>query len=146
MQLRTWGGKKVLVGPQGQDLRALETDIRKDEKLLKALGRAYRWHSWLLTGKYVSVQEMAQKENINKSYMQRMMRIMQLSPQIIEAILDGQQPEGFALTDIETTFSPIWAEQAGQFGFTSCSNKAFSRALDFIVMCVGPADQLPQRN
>lgn len=119
MKLRTWGGKKVLIGPQGQDLRALETDVRKDEKLLKALGRAYRWHSWLLTGKYATVQEMAEKQDINKSYMQRMMRIMQLSPKIIEAILDGQQPEGFALRDIEQTFSPIWAEQAEQFEFTS---------------------------
>lgn len=119
MKLRTWGGKKVLIGPQGQDLRALETDVRKDEKLLKALGRAYRWHSWLLTGKYASVQEMAEKQEINKSYMQRIMRIMQLSPKIIEAILDGQQPEGFALRDIEQTFSPLWAEQREQFGFTS---------------------------
>lgn len=54
LNLRTWGGKKVIVGPQGQDLRALELEVRKDEKLLKALGRAYRWHSWILTGKYRS--------------------------------------------------------------------------------------------
>ena len=117
LNLRTWGGKKVIVGPQGKDLRALELDIRKDEKLLKALGRAYRWHGWILTGKYATVQKMAERQKINKSYMQRMMRIMQLSPKIVEAILDGQQPEGFALRDIEQTFSPIWSEQEKQFGF-----------------------------
>lgn len=117
MILRKWGGKKVLIGPQGQDLRALEADIRKDEKLLKALGRAYCWNKWLLTGKYATVQEMSERQKINKSYMQRMMRIMQLSPKIVEAILDGQQPEGFALTDVEKTFSPIWAEQEERFGF-----------------------------
>ena len=117
LNLRMWGGKKVIVGPQGQDLRTLELEIRKDEKLLKALGRAYRWHSWILTGKYETVQEMAEKQKINKSYMQRMMRIMQLSPKIVEAILDGQQPEEFALCDIEQTFSPIWMEQEKQFGF-----------------------------
>ncbi|MGD9649549.1 MAG: hypothetical protein AB7G80_05365 [Dongiaceae bacterium] len=118
LNLRTWGGKKVIVGPQGKDLRALELDIRKDEKLLKALGRAYRWHGWILTGKYATVQEMSERQKINKSYMQRMMRIMQLSPKIVEAILDGQQPEGFALRDIEQTFSPLWSEQEKQFGFT----------------------------
>lgn len=117
MLLKTWGGKKVIVGPQGQDLRELDTTVRKDEKLLKALGRAYRWHTWMLTGKYATVQEMAEKQNINKSYMQRMMRIMQLSPRIIETILDGQQPQSFCLGDIEKTFSPIWSEQEKMFGF-----------------------------
>ncbi len=118
LNLRTWGGKKVIVGPKGQDLRTLELETRKDEKLLKALGRAYRWHTWILTGKYATVQEMAEKQKINKSYMQRMMRIMQLSPKLIEIILDGQQPAGFALRDIEQTFSPLWSEQERQFGFT----------------------------
>lgn len=119
LKIRTWGGKKVIIGPQGEDLRHLDTDIRKDDKLLKALGRAYRWNTWLMTGKYETVQQMAEKEKINKSYMQRMMRIMQISPKIVEAILDGQQPAGFALTDIEKTFSPIWEEQERAFGFKS---------------------------
>ncbi len=117
LNFHTRGGKKVIIGPQGQDLRTLEAETRRDDKLLKALGRAYRWQSWILTGKYGNVQEMAEKQKINKSYMQRMMRIMQLSPKIVEAILDGEQPEGFALRDIEQTFSPLWAEQERQFGF-----------------------------
>jgi hypothetical protein len=118
LNLRTWGGKKVIVGPKGEDLRALEIEVRKDEKLLKALGRAYRWQTWILTGKYANVQEMAEKQKINKSYMQRIMRIMLLSPRIMEAILDGEQPDGFALRDIEQTFSPLWEEQERKFGFT----------------------------
>lgn len=118
INLRRWGGKKVLVGPQGQDFRSLDLEVRKDEKLLKALGRAYRWHKMIAIGKYQSVSELADAENINKSYLQRVMRMMLLSPRIIEAILDGEQPEGFALTDIDKTFSPVWDEQAEKFGFT----------------------------
>jgi hypothetical protein len=117
INLRRWGGKKVLVGPQGQDLRKLELEVRKDEKLLKALARAYRWQKMLAIGPYESVTAIAEAEKINKSYLQRMMRLMLLSPRIIDAILNGQQPEGFALTDIERSFSPIWAEQEKQFGF-----------------------------
>jgi hypothetical protein len=117
INLRRWGGKKVLVGPQGQDLRRLDLEVRKDEKLLKALGRAYRWHKMIAIGQYQSVSELAEAENINKSYLQRMMRIMLLSPRIIDAVLNGQQPAGFALTDIEKSFSPIWAEQEERFGF-----------------------------
>lgn len=118
VNFRTWGGKKVLVGPKGQDLRKLELEMRKDEKLLKALARAYKWQKQIALGKYQNAREIEEAEKINHSYVQRVMRMMMLSPRIIEAILDGEQPEGFALTDIDRTFSPVWDEQAEKFGFT----------------------------
>lgn len=118
VNLRRWGGKKVLVGPQGQDLRKLDFEIRKDEKLLKALGRAYRWHKMLALGKYHNITELSEAEDINKSYLQRVMRMMLLSPRIIDAILNGQQPQDFSLTNIDRPFSPIWEEQEKLFGFT----------------------------
>jgi hypothetical protein len=122
INLRRWGGKKVLVGPQGQDLRNLDLEVRKDEKLLKALGRAYRWHKMIAIGKYQSASELAEAENINKSYLLRVMRVMLLSPRIVDAVLNGRQPEGFALTDIDKPFSPIWSEQEKQFGFANSNH------------------------
>ncbi len=119
LHVRKWGGKRVVVGPQGQDLRHLDLQIRKDEKLLKALARAYRWQKYLLTGKYKNMEEMAVAEKINKSYMQRMMRLMLLSPKIIESILDGNQPDEFGLTDVEKPFPPLWCEQERHFRFSS---------------------------
>ncbi len=118
VMFRKWGAKKVMIGPQGQDLRTLEQNIRKDDKLLKALGRAYRWQKQIALGKYQTAEDIEAAEQINRSYVQRVMRMMMLSPRIIEAILDGQQPEGFALRDIDKKFSPIWDEQAKEFGFT----------------------------
>ena len=92
INLRRWGGKKVLVGPQGQDLRRLDLEVRKDEKLLKALGRAYRCHKMIAIGQYQSVSDLAESEKINKSYLQRMMGLMILSPSIIDAVLYRQYP------------------------------------------------------
>ena len=108
----------MLIGPQGEDLRLLEKEIRKDEKLLKALARAYKWQKLIAIGKYQNSGDIEMVEQINRSYVQRVMRMMLLSPRIIEAILNGEQPEGFALTDIDKTFSPLWDKQAEQFGFT----------------------------
>ncbi len=118
INFRRWGGKKVLIGPQGEDLRILEKEIRKDEKLLKALARAYKWQKLIAIGKYQNSGDIEMVEQINRSYVQRVMRMMLLSPRIIEALLNGEQPEGFALTDIDKTFSPLWDKQAEQFGFT----------------------------
>lgn len=118
INLRRWGGKKVLVGPKGQDLRHLKLEIRKDEKLLKALARAYKWKKELALGKYRTAEEIADAEKIDKSYVQRMMRLLLLSPRIVEAIMNGQQPEGCSLAVIEKPFSPIWSEQEKHFGLS----------------------------
>ena len=121
VRLKKWGGKKVIVGPKGEDLRTLELGLRRDEKLLKALGRAYRWQKMISTGKCSNLKEVAEGEKVRSSYVQRIMFLMLLSPQIIEAILDGRQPDGFALKSLEKGFSSVWEEQAKEFGFSSIS-------------------------
>lgn len=113
LNFKKFGSKKVIISPQGQDLTRMDFSIRKDEKLLKALGRAYRWQKLLA---HTSATEIAEKEKINKSYLLRMMRLMLLSPRVIDAILNGQQPESLSLATIEKPFSPIWSEQEKQFG------------------------------
>ena len=113
LNFKKFGSKKVIISPQGQDLTRMDLSIRKDEKLLKALGRAYRWQKLLA---HTSAMEIAEKEKINKSYLLRMMRLMLLSPRVIDAILNGQQPESLSLATIEKPFSPIWSEQEKQFG------------------------------
>ncbi len=115
LNLKQWGGKKVIVSPEGRDLTKMDFAIRKDEKLLKALGRAYRWQKLLA---HTSATELAEKEKINKSYLLRMMRLTLLSPRLIDAILNGQQPESLSLAVIEKPFSPIWSEQEKHFGLS----------------------------
>ena len=117
INLRKWGGKKVVVGPVGQDLRKLDCHIRKDDKLLKALGRAYKWQKLIETGQCKNAQEISEIENINRSYVLRVLRLMRLSPKIIQSVLDGNQPDGFGLSSVEKTFPALWDEQEKAFGF-----------------------------
>ena len=122
IQLKQWGGRKIIVGPKGQDLRTLELNLRRDEKLLKALGRAYKWQKLIATGKSPNIDKIAEGESVHRSYVRRILAMMLLSPKIIEAILDGQQPDGFVLKDLEKGLSPLWEEQAKTFGFPSISH------------------------
>ena len=98
-------------------MRKLDRETRKDEKLIKALGRAYKWHKWLETGKCSSAEDISQIENINKSYIIKIMRLMKLSPKIIEAVLDGRQPDNFGLSSVEHSFPMLWSEQEQKFQF-----------------------------
>jgi len=42
---------------------------------------------------YAAVEEIAGKEKINPSYVSRVLRPTLLAPDVVEAILDGWQPE-----------------------------------------------------
>lgn len=46
------------------------------------------------TGRCGRIDEMAAAERINSSYVSRVLRLTLLAPDIVEAILDGRQPEG----------------------------------------------------
>src|SRR5262249_41220298 len=62
-----------------------------DSTIVKALVRADRWEEMLETGGYPSVSDLAKSENINLSYLCRMLRLTLLAPDIVEALLDGKQ-------------------------------------------------------
>jgi hypothetical protein len=43
---------------------------------------------------FATIEEIAEAENINPSYVSRLLRMTLLAPEIVEAILNGGQPEG----------------------------------------------------
>lgn len=118
INLKKWGGRKIIIGPNGKDLRNPEPALRRDDKLIKALARGYRWRKQLEAKQYSSIEEIMNTENINSSsYIQRLIRLATLSPKIIEKILNGQQPSGFSLEHTKKPISPIWSEQEHELGF-----------------------------
>jgi hypothetical protein len=68
-----------------------------DTTLVKALARAFRWRRMMEAGRYGTIDELAAAEKINSSYVSRLLRLTLLAPDIVEAILDGRQPEGMTL-------------------------------------------------
>ncbi|UZW61809.1 hypothetical protein [Lysobacter enzymogenes] len=78
--------------------------------LQMALVRGYRWRDMLDQGEVPSMKEIAEKENIDFSYVSRMINMTMLSPDIIEAILDDTIPD---LTVEEIAIAPpdLWDEQ-----------------------------------
>jgi len=75
----------------------MEVESRHDITLMKAVARAFRWMRMLETGRFATTAELAAAEKINASSVARILRLMLLAPEVVEAILDGQQPEGMTL-------------------------------------------------
>jgi hypothetical protein len=108
--IRKRGGRKLVITPDG--MTAVPTPrVRVDSALLKALARAFRWRKLLEGGNYATLQEIAEAENINPSYVSRVMRMTLLAPKIVEAILAGRQLEGLTMARAMQPFPLEWVEQ-----------------------------------
>jgi hypothetical protein len=113
----TWkrrGGSKVIIAPDGGDAWA-PARPRPDETLIRALARAHRWKRLLEDGKYRSASEIAEAENITRSFVNRLLRLTLLAPDIQEAILEGRQPKGMMLEQLTGSMSSVWDEQRERF-------------------------------
>jgi len=61
----------------------------------------------------VTIDESAAVEKINPSYVSRVLRLTLLAPGMVEAILDGRQPEGVTLPGMFEPFPIEWIQQTG---------------------------------
>ncbi|HOT81673.1 MAG TPA: hypothetical protein PLQ12_00010 [Candidatus Defluviicoccus seviourii] len=55
--------------------------------------------------------EIAEAERIDRSYVNRLLRLTLLAPDIQEAILDGRQPKGMQLEELTRQMPMAWGEQ-----------------------------------
>ena len=116
--VRKRGGRKLVVTPDGTAGRPRS---RVDSALVKAIARAHRWQRMLESGECGSITELAEAENINRSYVCRVLRLTLLAPETVEAILDGRQPEGLTLPVLMKPYSVDWREQLADFAMRRLS-------------------------
>ena len=94
--IRKRGGRKLILTPDGWEA-VPQQRARIDSALLKALARGFRWRKLLETSDFSTIEEIADAENINPSYISRVLRMTLLAPEIVEAILAGRQSEGLTM-------------------------------------------------
>jgi len=104
------GGRKEMHLPDG-----VQPDRKADNTLVKALARAFRWKRMLESGEFATIAELAEREGIATSYMTRILRLTQLEPGIIEAVLDGRQNDAVTLARLMDPFPISWIEQKNIF-------------------------------
>ena len=110
--IRKRGGRKVVLAPDGT-----QGDPRKlfcqqiDNAMVKAIARAFRWREMLENGRYGTVVEIAAAEQINESYLSRLLRLTLLAPDIVEAIIEGRQSPAVTLATLMGRLSLLWPEQ-----------------------------------
>lgn len=104
------GGRKEMQMPKGVTQSRLT-----DSALVKALARAFRWKRMLESGEFATIAELAEREGIAPSYMTRVLRLTQLEPAIIEAVLEGRQGGDVTLARLMEPFPLSWSDQKDTF-------------------------------
>ena len=106
---RQRAGRKQILGPSGS--APWSPAPRVDTSLLKAIVRAHRWREMLESGEYSSAAELAKAEKVNDSYLSRVLRLSLLAPEIVEAIVAGQQPSTLQVDDLLKPLPLDWQRQ-----------------------------------
>src|SRR5512144_775918 len=104
------GGRKVIVAPDGGDAWA-PAKPRPYEMLIRALARAHRWKRLLEDGRYRSAAEIAEAEGVTRSFVNRLLRLTLLAPDIVEAIMEGTAAEGDAAGGVDRNYPERLGEQ-----------------------------------
>ena len=78
---------------------------------MKAPARAFQYQRLLDEGRYASISEMAGAEKIERGYLGTILWFTLLSPDIVEAILDGRQAAELGLPTLTVPFPPEWDAQ-----------------------------------
>jgi hypothetical protein len=79
--------------------------------LIEAIAKGQRWQAQLESGEYASLDDLAKDVGCDRTYVGRMLRLTSLAPDIIDAILRGDEPDGLSLEQLRKNLPVQWEEQ-----------------------------------
>jgi hypothetical protein len=114
-ELRRLGQEKRLI------VAAHMAKTNLNPTLIKAIVRAHRWLEKLKACEVESIADLANTENVKRTYPSRIMPLAFLAPDITEAILEGRQPIDLSLERVlaASPLSLVWDAQRAALGFPS---------------------------
>lgn len=112
ISIRKRGGRKVVLAPDGTLMPTRKLFYQQvDSAMVKAIARAFRWREMLETGEHATIDEIAMAEQINGSYLSRILRLTLLAPDIVEVILEGRQLPTVTLATLMRCVPVSWIDQ-----------------------------------
>lgn len=118
MKIRKYSGRSQVLLPK----IISHTDFKEKEELTilqAALVRARRWQKMLDTGKYKTLRDIAVGEDVDPSYVSRVMKLNLLDPEIVELILDDEMECTANFNDFCIDLPSTWADQYTHVKVTS---------------------------
>ena len=116
MRIRRMRGRKMIFAPEALDGDVPDGPADVQAAVVQALGRASSWAEAIESGEVHSISDLARTLDVDNSYVVRILKLTTLAPDIIEAILHGEEPSGLSLAQLIRTFPMDWERQRALFG------------------------------
>ena len=111
MLIRRMRGRKQIISPQALDWEVPGAAEPIQAAVIQALARAFSWAEILESGQVKSISELARSLEVDGSYVTRILKLTTLAPDILEAIINGEEPDGLSLAKLIRSFPDEWSEQ-----------------------------------
>ena len=108
-RLKYDGCKTIIRQPEAE---VTELDPETMSPLQKAVIQGFQYRDMLVA----TVSELAQKVKQERAFLFRALSLVNLAPDIIEAILNGKEPASLTLSKLRKGFPEDWNEQRKMFG------------------------------
>jgi len=109
---------KLIVPPAGGTF--VKTTSTFDLPLIRTIGKAFYWQKLIDTGEAANASELARHFKLEQGWVSEVLRLTQLAPDIVRAILEGQQPRQLNLHAMRGRQAEVpldWDEQRVMFEF-----------------------------
>jgi len=111
MALRHRAGRKEIVLPPGVISERDGAGNDPPSPLALSVARAFRWQEMIETGEADSNTALARRLRLDQSYIARTIRLTSLAPDLVEAVLDGQEHDGLSLRSLRRDLPLAWEKQ-----------------------------------
>lgn len=109
MQFERRSGRKLIIAPEGGT--APVEPPKRDETMIRAIVKAHRWRRRIESGQAKSITDLAAQEGVTDAYVCQLLPLTCLAPRLVEAILDGRQPQGLKLGRLKAEIIEAWDDQ-----------------------------------
>ncbi len=118
MQIKRRMGRKEIIVPEGLEDSAPLPSMPQ-EPLITALARALHWQELIDTGRYSSIAALAEALGVDRCYVRRILGLASLAPDIVEAIVKGDEPSGLSLEKLVKGMPMGWEQQREKLRFAT---------------------------
>ena len=117
MRFKRRGGRKEIIVPRNvkNASPAVAENPAVQKPLAIALARAHRWQALLNQGRHESANDLADAAGIDRAYVRRLLSLTLLSPDLVRAILDGNEPDGMSISQLMRGVPEKWEDQPQLF-------------------------------
>jgi site-specific DNA recombinase len=115
MKLKRCGGEMRLIIP---GWAAIDQRRQPVSSLIKAVGRASDWVRRMETGECKHQRDLAKATKLEPRYVNSILRVAFLAPEIAEAIIDGRQPPDLTLGSLTGVLPMSWQLQKKLISFS----------------------------